>query len=92
MISPATDPLPWPAVRRALRGIPWAQPIPARAAPAALRVMPHLGLPQCMELIGSTGEMWRVTGAPPTPLIEAVLHTQPDHGPTLPLWPDGVPA
>ena len=92
MISPATDPLPWPAVRRALRGIPWAQPIPARAALAALRVMPHLGLPQCMELIGSTGEMWRVTGAPPTPLIEAVLHTQPDHGPTLPLWPDGVPA
>ncbi|OWL99016.1 hypothetical protein CBQ26_00725 [Deinococcus indicus] len=90
MTGPA--PLPWPAVRRALRGIPWAQPVPARAAPAALRLLPHLRLPLCMELIGSTSEIRRLADAPHRRLIEAVLHTQPDPGPTLPLWPDGVPA
>lgn len=90
MTGPA--PLAWSAVRRALRGIPWAQPVPARAAPAALRLLPHLRLSLCMELIGSTSEIRRLTDAPPRRLIEAVLHTQPDHGPTLPLWPDGVPA
>lgn len=90
MTGPA--PLPWSAVRRALRCIRWAQPVPVRAAPAALRLLPHLRLPMCMELIGSTSEIWRVTDVPPRPLIEAVLHTQPDDGPTLPLWPDGVPA
>lgn len=79
----------WPDVRRALRRIPWTQPIPSRATSTA-RLTVQLRVPACAHLLDGNAARWRVIGTPP-PRLQAFTHHDGADFLTLPLWPNGAP-